>query len=156
MPMALFGGQYIQGVFFNWCSPKIHKYGEKLMYLITTQSYVITAISLLTASKSPILKSVGRMEHPWTIEESHESSNDPGPMNHTREAHENCQKTNSQPLNNHSAETTTRAGGWAFTPGNFRNLRKLPPLTTQNPRFGRVEPITMKLWQCGYFQNHKV
>ena len=25
-------GQYIQGVFFNWCSPKIHKYGEKLMY----------------------------------------------------------------------------------------------------------------------------
>ena len=25
-------GQYIQGVFSNWCSPKIHKYGEKLMY----------------------------------------------------------------------------------------------------------------------------
>ena len=25
-------GQYIQGVFFNWCSPKIPKYGEKLMY----------------------------------------------------------------------------------------------------------------------------
>ena len=24
--------QYIQGVFFNWCPPKIHKYGKKLKY----------------------------------------------------------------------------------------------------------------------------
>ena len=23
---------YIQGVFFNWCPPKIHKYGKKLKY----------------------------------------------------------------------------------------------------------------------------
>ena len=25
-------GSFIQGVFFNWCPPKIHKYGKKLKY----------------------------------------------------------------------------------------------------------------------------